>query len=443
MASKVGIISLGCSKNLVDTEIMLGLLNRAGYEITGAEDNADVIIVNTCGFITPAKEEAINTIFEAVRLKETSGLKALLVAGCLSQRYGRVLLDEMPEVDGVLGTGSVPDIAGLVEMALKGERFCRVDSPSYAHTPDLPRILTTPPYSAYVKIADGCSNRCAYCAIPQIRGEYRSRSMESVISEVENLMVQGVREIVLVAQDTTAYGVDIYGQRKLAGLVRELAALDVPWIRLMYCYPTGFTGELIDVMAANKNVCRYVDMPLQHASSRILKLMNRRGSVEEIRELIALLRKAIPGIALRSTFMVGFPGETGEDFEELIRFMKEVRFERAGVFKYSREEGTPAGDMSCQVPDRVKEDRYRRTMKLQQGISLELNHALVGNVINVLVEEEPSGRSNLYRGRSEMDAPEIDGSVLFTAEKTAPRPGELVKVRVNRAYEYDLRGELT
>ncbi|GBF32689.1 ribosomal protein S12p [Desulfocucumis palustris] len=443
MASKVGIISLGCSKNLVDTEIMLGLLNRAGYEITGAQDNADVIIVNTCGFITPAKEEAINTIFETARLKETSGLKALLVAGCLSQRYGKILLDEMPEVDGILGTGAVPDIAGLVELALQGERFCRVASPAYAHTPDMPRILTTPPYSAYLKIADGCSNRCSYCAIPNIRGDYRSRPLEAVISEAESLLEQGVREIVLVAQDTTAYGMDIYGRRKLAGLVRELAVLGVPWIRLMYCYPTGFTGELIKVMADNRNICRYVDMPLQHASPRMLKLMNRRGSPEEIKELIAELRRAMPGIALRSTFMVGFPGETGEDFEELISFMKEVRFERAGVFKYSREEGTPAGDMSGQVPARVKEERYHRAMKLQQEISLEQNSALVGKVINVLVEEEPSGRSNLYRGRSEMDAPDIDGLVLFTAVKSAPRPGDLVKVRVNKAYEYDLRGELS
>ncbi|KJS16846.1 MAG: ribosomal protein S12 methylthiotransferase [Peptococcaceae bacterium BRH_c4b] len=443
MSVKVGIISLGCSKNLVDTELMLGLLDRAGYEITGVEKDADVIIVNTCGFITPAKEEAINTILETALLKDTAGLKALLVAGCLSQRYGRALLDDLPEVDGVLGIGAVPDVAGIVNRVLRGERLCVVDSPIYNHNADMPRVITTPPYTAYVKIAEGCNNRCSYCAIPSIRGGYRSRAMELVVSEVDGLQQRGVKEIVLVAQDTTAYGLDIYGRRMLAELVKELATGGPPWIRLMYCYPTGFTQELIELMAEHKNICRYVDMPLQHASPHILKLMNRRGAVREIKDLIAKLRRSIPGIALRSTFMVGFPGETVDDYDELINFIDEMRFERAGVFKFSPEEGTPAAEMTGQVPEEQKEERFRRAMTLQQQISLGHNLALVGKVINVMVEEEPSGRSNLYRGRSESDAPEIDGTVLFSAASAAPLPGDLVKVRVTRAYEYDLRGVLT
>lgn len=443
MTVKVGIISLGCSKNLVDTELMLGVLSRAGYEVTGVEKDADVLIVNTCGFIDPAKQESIDTILETARLKDTAGLRALLVAGCLSQRYGRVLLDEMPEVDGVLGVGAVPHIAGLVERVLQGERLCVVDSPVYNQNADMPRVITTPPYTAYVKIADGCNNRCSYCAIPAIRGGYRSRAMELVISEVKALRQQGVQEIVLVAQDTTAYGLDIYGRTMLAGLVRELAGGGIPWIRLMYCYPSGFTRELIDVMAEYKNICRYVDMPLQHASPHILKLMNRRGSVREIKDLIENLRRSVPGIALRSTFMVGFPGETDADFAELINFMDEMRFERAGVFKFSPEEGTSAVEMPGQVSEELKEERFHRAMTLQQQISLDYNLALVGKVINVMVEEEPPRRSNLYKGRSEADAPEIDGRVFFSAGSVAPLPGDLVKVRVTRAYEYDLRGELT
>lgn len=442
MAQRVGIISLGCSKNLVDTELMLGVLDRAGYEITGAENNADVIIVNTCGFITPAKEEAINTILETARLKETAGLKALLVAGCLSQRYGRELLVEMPEIDGVMGTGAIPGVAEIVGRVLNGERLCVVDAPGYEHSPDLPRVLTTPPYTAYIKIAEGCNNRCSYCAIPGIRGGYRSRPAESILSEVRGLQDRGVKEIILVAQDTTAYGLDRYGERRLAGLVKELAATGIPWIRLMYCYPNGFTDELISVLAGCRNVCRYIDLPLQHASTRMLKLMNRHGSAEDIKRLIFKLRQRIPGIALRTTFMVGFPGESPGDFEELLSFMEEMRFERAGVFKYSPEEGTPAADMPDQIPEEVKEERYHRAMALQQKISLNYNRAMVGREIKVLVEEEPRAGSNLFRGRSERDAPEIDGAVYFTAGETGPLPGALVKVRVLGASEYDLKGEL-
>jgi ribosomal protein S12 methylthiotransferase len=426
----------------VDTELMLGLLDRAGYEITGVEQDADVIIVNTCGFITPAKEEAINTILEIACLKDKGRLRSLLVAGCLSQRYGRALLEQMPEVDGVLGIGAVPDIAGIVRRALRGEKLCAVGSPVYNHSADMPRIITTPPYTAYVKIAEGCNNRCSYCAIPSIRGDYRSRDMESVVCEVDDLRQRGVKEVVLVAQDTTAYGLDIYGRRKLAGLLRKLAAGGPPWIRMMYCYPTGFTQELMEVMAEYENICRYVDMPLQHASPGILKLMNRQGTIRQIKDLITGLRRLLPGIAIRSTFMVGFPGETRADFDGLLSFMDEMRFERAGVFKFSPEEGTPAANMPGQVPEELKEERYSRAMELQQQISIEHNLSLVDKVVNVLVEECPTVRSNLYRGRSAADAPEIDGVVYFSASSAAPLTGDLVRVRVTRAYEYDLRGVL-
>ncbi|MCL6611912.1 MAG: 30S ribosomal protein S12 methylthiotransferase RimO [Peptococcaceae bacterium] len=442
MAVKVGVISLGCPKNLVDTEIMLGLLSDAGYVITPEAADADVMVINTCGFITPAKEEAVGAILEAARLKEEGRLKALLVAGCLAKRYGGELLAEIPEIDGVFSPGEIGSVAILVEKALAGERPKAVESPEYDYSRVAPRLLTTPAHWAYIKIAEGCNNRCAYCAIPGIRGGYRSRPVEVLEEEAAGLLKRGVREIILVAQDTTAYGADLYGRPRLAGLLERLAALGPSWIRVMYCYPTGFTPELIRVMGREENICRYVDLPLQHINDGILKKMNRRGTSEDIRRLIAGLRDSIPGLTLRTTFMVGFPGEGEAEFEELYRFVEETRFERMGVFKFSPEEGTPAAEMADTVPEEVKEYRYNSLMSLQKEISRRRNSGKVNTCVRVMVDGKRPGRGNLYYGRTEGDAPEIDGSVLFSAGPGGAAAGEFVSVRITRAFDYGLRGVL-
>lgn len=438
MATKVSIVSLGCAKNLVDSEWMLGLLREKGYELTGAENEAEVIIINTCGFITPAKEEAIEAIFDAVRYKKSGRAKAVIVAGCLAQRYGQVLLDEIPEIDGVMGTGFVPFVDEAVKWALKEERFLKVSSPSFSDTLELPRIVTTPFYSAYLKIADGCSNRCAYCAIPGIRGNYHSRPMDNILKEAYQLAESGVKEIILIAQDSTAYGTD-FGKPMLSELVKKIAELKIPWIRLMYCYPTEFTNDLIETIATYKNICRYLDIPLQHASPRILKAMNRRGSIEDVEALLENLRQNVPDIALRTTFMVGFPGETEKDFEDLLSFMSKIRFQKAGVFSFSKEEGTLAANMPNQVSEEEKERRYEKAMLHQQQISKSCNENLMGKTLSVLVEENLSEN---YKGRSEFDSPQIDGSVFFKPKDKIVLPGDIVKVRINGFDEYDLRGEI-
>ncbi len=442
MATKVNIIGLGCAKNMVDTEWMLGILNEQGYHIVEDVQEAEVIIVNTCGFITPAKEEAISVIFEAVQYKEAGKTKAVLVSGCLAQRYGAVLLEEIPEIDGVFGTGYVPQVADLVALALQGERFCQVGAPSFSFCATMPRILTTPSHYAYVKIAEGCSNCCAYCAIPSIRGAYHSRPMDHILQEVSLLLERGVKEVILVAQDTTAYGLKEKGKPQLATLVQRIASLGVPWIRLMYCYPTGFTPELIETMAQNDNVCRYVDLPLQHASPRILQAMNRKGTVEEVETLIHNLRQTIPDIALRTTFMVGFPGENSEDFAMLLDFMKKMRFEKAGVFQFSPEEGTAAEKMPYQVPEREKEERYQKAMLCQQEISKAGNARHLGKVLDVLVEQGPEEKANVYIGRSQWDSPEVDGTVVLQAQGRVLHPGDMVRVKILHTDVYDLHGEL-
>lgn len=442
MTVKVGVISLGCSKNLVDTEVMLGLLSAAGYEITPSADNADVMLINTCGFITPAKEEAIEAILRTARLKEDGRLKALLVSGCLAQRYGEELLAEIPEIDGVFGPGEIGNVVSLVERAVAGQRPRAVGSPAFDYGRVMPRLLATPAHWAYVKIADGCSNRCSYCAIPGIRGGYRSRPLEVLEAEVADLVERGVREIILVAQDTTAYGLDLYRRPMLPDLLRRLAAKGTPWIRVMYCYPTGFTPGLIVVMREEENICRYIDLPLQHINDGILRRMNRRGTAEDIRRLVYNLRSSIPGLTLRTTFMVGFPGEGEAQFEEMYRFVEETRFERMGVFKFSPEEETPAWSMTDTVPDDIKENRYNRLMELQRGISLSHNRAKVDTCIKVLVDGKMPGRANIYYGRTEGDAPEIDGSVLFSVSPGKIDSGEFINVRVTRAFDYGLRGVL-
>ncbi len=440
MSYRIGMVSLGCAKNLVDTELMLGQLDRAGFIITPRPEEADVLIVNTCGFITPAKEESIDQILDLSQYKKTGHCRVLLVTGCLAQRYARELLDEMPEIDGVLGTGMVNRVVDVVRRALDGERVFAVGEPGFDYNADLPRIRTTGGHTAYVKIAEGCSNCCTYCAIPLIRGPYRSRTLESIQQEVAGLASDGVKEIILVAQDTTRYGLDIYGERKLAQLLRSLNGIaGIRWIRLLYGHPDGFTDELIDVFSSCDKICRYIDLPLQHASPAVLARMGRGGSASRLRQLINKLRLSIPGLTLRTTFMVGFPGEREEDFQQLLDFMRGVRFERAGVFKYCAEEGTPAATMTGQVPEEIKEERYHRAMALQQQISLEHNRSLIGSQQTVLVEGKKGG---CYFGRTQADAPEIDGRVYFTAGNVALSPGDFVVVKITRIGEYDLMGEL-
>lgn len=440
MSYRVGLVSLGCAKNLVDSEVMLGQLDRAGFVLTNQEKEADILIVNTCAFILPAVRESLQNIFELARLKKNGRCRLLLVAGCLAQRYGKRLLAELPEVDGFIGPGSVPAVAEVVKKALAGERVYAVGKPVYQQHPDLPRLLTTPAHTAYVKIAEGCSNRCTFCTIPFIRGPYRSRPLEHIEKEVRFLVARGVREIILIAQDTALYGYDCAGASRLPELLRRLDDLpDLRWLRLMYCSPDHFTGELLTALAESKKCCRYLDIPVQHASDEILKKMNRRKKRAEIQELLGQLRAAIPGLVLRTTFLVGFPGETEAHFAELLDFMSEMSFERAGVFRFYPEEGTRAAALPGQVPEEIKAERYHRAMARQQEISLRYNQTKVGQKLLVLVEGKTGAR---YFGRTEGDAPEIDGKVYFTAGKKLS-PGEFVSVFIKEAKEYDLIGEWT
>ncbi|AQS59307.1 30S ribosomal protein S12 methylthiotransferase RimO [Desulforamulus ferrireducens] len=439
----VGLISLGCPKNLVDSEVMLGLLRDAQHHITNQATEADVLIVNTCGFIESAKEESIRHIFELAQHKETGKCQALIVTGCLAQRYHRELMEEIPEIDALVGPGQITGIVDVIEDCLsQGERKAHINEPLYLYDEHSPRLLSTPPYTAYVKIAEGCDNRCAYCAIPDIRGNFRSRTLESVEAEVRKLVGQGVKEIILIAQDTTRYGQDLYGEYRLAELIKRISPIaGLEWIRLLYCYPNRFTQELIDVIAQTPNVCKYIDLPLQHASDDILKAMKRPVNQQQARELIGTLRSKIPGIVIRTSFIVGFPGETEQQFLELLKFMEEVQFDRAGVFTYSQEEGTPAATMDNQLAEEIKQERYHRAMQLQKEISLKRNQQRIGERVEVLVEEVIDAAKMVYAGRSAYDAPEIDGTVEFTSPRTL-QPGDLVIVKINRALEYDLMGEL-
>jgi ribosomal protein S12 methylthiotransferase len=441
LAYKVAMVSLGCAKNLVDSEVMLGILNRAEFEIVDNPDEAEVIVINTCGFIASAKEESINTIIEMAQLKDTGSCQALIVAGCLAQKYKDELLAEIPELDAVIGTGEVDKIADIAERALGGERLDLVNVPKYLYDHESPRYRTTPTYTAYVKVAEGCDNRCSYCIIPDMRGSYRSRPIESIIAEVENLASAGVKEIMLIAQDTTRYGQDLYGTYQLPKLIQSIAQVSgVEWIRLLYCYPSHFTQELIDTMSAEPKVCKYLDLPLQHADNAILKAMHRKGNVAEIEELITNLRKAMPDMALRTTFIVGFPGETEEQFENLVKFVERVRFDRLGVFTYSQEEDTPAGKREDQIPQDVKEERLDRLMVLQGRISAELNQGWIGKTVEVLIEEINPESDRPYVGRTERDAPEIDGQVYFKGPEL--EVGQIVKVLITEAETYDLIGEV-
>ncbi len=437
---KVHIISLGCPKNLVDSEVMAGLLRKSGYVTNARMEDADILIVNTCGFINSAKEESVDGILKAAGLK-SGKCRVLVVAGCLAQRYKEELLAEIPEIDGLIGAGEIPRIVKTVEKAIEGKRPAYVNFPSYIYDHQTPRILFTPHYSAYLKVAEGCSNKCSYCTIPEIRGEYRSRTIESIVAEAGQLAEQGVREVNLIAQDTTRYGQDLYGQYKLDELLAKLAELEkLSWIRFLYAYPSRLTDRLIEVLGTSEKICRYLDLPLQHADDVILRSMNREGTGRDILQLIDKLRRNIPGLTLRTSFIVGFPGETEERFQTLVDFIMSVKFERIGVFTFSPEERTPAADMPGQVPEEVKEERKDFLMKIQQEISLEKNKSKIGRIISVLIEGKHENEQEIYVGRTQADAPEIDGFIFVKGKALCP--GEIVPVRVTHAYEYDLIGEV-
>jgi len=432
---------LGCAKNQVDSEIMSGLLAQNYIFIENPEE-ADIIVVNTCTFIQSAKEESIETIFQMSRFKESGKCQTLIATGCLAQQYGQDLMQDIPELDGVLGTGNIDDIEKLVQ-ASEGTRTTLIKggTPDFLHNELMPRKRFTPNYLAYVKVAEGCDNYCTFCVIPYVRGRFRSRPEESVIREVQEMAAQGVKEIMVIAQDTTRYGQDLNGELRLPQLLHQLARIEgIEWIRLMYCYPDRFTDELIETMRQEPKVCRYIDLPLQHADPKILKEMNRRGTIEEAERLIGKLRAAMPDITLRTTMITGFPGESEQEFQTLVDFIERVQFDRLGVFAYSQEEDTPAGKRQDQVLPEVREQRREQIMKLQQGISLERQQRWVGRVVTVLVEQkQPDGQ---WMGRTEGDAPEIDGQVYIKSTETSIQVGDLIKVRILEADSYDLIGEV-
>lgn len=444
---KIGVVSLGCPKNLVDSETMLGLIHEEKYEITNDPSEAEIIIVNTCGFIESAKEESINTILQMAEYKKSGSCKYIIVTGCLSQRYAEELFSELPEADAIAGVEVYDEIGSIIKRVMNGERFIMLErsKPDVIYTSKetfLPRILTTPSYTAYLKIAEGCDNCCSYCAIPKIRGPYRSKPMEQVLKEAKALADNGVKELIVVAQDTTRYGEDLPGGKLLlADLLKELNKIEsLKWIRVMYCYPNNFTDELIETFASLDKVCKYVDLPLQHASNRLLASMNRYDTREEVETLLAKLRKRIPGIVIRTTFIVGFPGETDADFEKLKEFVEQQRFENAGVFAYSQEEGTVAGAMPNQIPDEIKHERYHELMALQAQISEEIHKDTEGQTLEVLVEGIEEDGSSLHYGRSYREAPDIDG-LVFIENPGDIKPGCFVKVNILQGFTYESVGE--
>lgn len=439
MSVKVGMVSLGCPKNQVDAEIMLSILQKNGYEITADETQADAIIVNTCGFIADAKQEAIDNIIELGELKKQNKLKAIIVTGCLAERYRDEILKELPEVDAVVGIGENKNICAIVDKVLNNDSFsCYSDKNNLLMNAD--RLLTTPPYTAYLRIADGCDNKCTYCAIPMIRGGFRSREMENVILEAKSLAENGAKEIVLIAQDTTRYGEDLYGEYKLPDLLDNLQKIDgIEWIRILYTYPDKITDELISAIKRNSKVLHYLDIPMQHASDKILKRMNRSGNGKDLKDLIIKLRKEIPDITIRTTFIVGFPGEDEKDFEALAEFVKEAKFNRMGAFAYSAEEGTPAAEFPDQIDEDIKERRLEVLMAEQSVVNDELSESQIGNDLDVLVEGYDR-MNKCYYGRSKMDAPDIDGKVFFMSQKKH-KEGEILKLHIYDRIDYDLLGE--
>lgn len=438
---KILFVSLGCDKNLVDTEMMLGMLSERGHSFTDDENEADAAVVNSCCFIGDAKEESINTLLELAELKKAGSLKVLLVCGCLAQRYREEIRKEIPEVDACIGTMAIDEIAQVLDEVLSGkpaDHYKPLDTPPVT---GVRREVTTGGHYAYLKIAEGCGKNCTYCIIPKVRGGYRSVPMESLVQEARNLADQGVKELILVAQETTLYGTDLYGKKTLPDLLKELAKINgIFWIRILYCYPEEITDELVDTIASEPKVCHYLDIPIQHASDAVLKRMGRRTNQEQLREMIAKLRERIPDICLRTTLISGFPGETQEDFEELYRFVNEQEFDRLGVFPYSLEEDTPAALLSDQVPQEIKESRRDELMELQQAIAFEKAEDMIGTVLTVMVEGKVADEDT-YVCRTYRDAPGVDG-YLFLNTTANLCTGDLVRVVVTDANEYDLIGEI-
>ncbi len=437
MAIKVGMVSLGCAKNQVDGEMLMAKLREAGFELSDDAALADVAIVNTCGFIESAKQESIDEILELATLKKEGRIKKLIVTGCLAERYREEIHKELPEVDGVFGIGANGEIAGLVEEVLRG--FAE----SFPEKEKLPmegsRELSTPSWFAYLKIAEGCDNRCAYCAIPLIRGGYRSRPMESIVAEAKALVENGAKELTLIAQDTTRYGLDLYGKYSLAALLTELCRIEkLHWLRVLYCYPDAITDELLEVMAREEKIVKYIDLPLQHASGKVLRAMNRRGDRESLTALLRKIREKVSGVVLRTTLIAGFPGETEEDFAELVEFVREIGFDRLGCFPYSQEEGTPAAALPDQVPEDVKARRAEIVTETQMEIADRLGEARVGETVEVLVEGFDR-YAECWFGRSAAEAPDVDGKIFFTAEER-PAFGALVPVEIEEAIDGDLFG---
>lgn len=438
MNIKVGMISLGCPKNQVDGELMLEKLNKAGFSVAQAIEDSDIMIINTCGFIEDAKREAIETILEVAEYKSAGLISSIVVTGCLAERYQEEIIKEIPEVDSVIGIGADKDIVKVCQKAAVG-----ISTTFFPDKKLLPlegeRMLSTPPHWAYLKISDGCDNKCSYCAIPGIRGGYVERPMDSIIAEAKELAAKGVKEVIIIAQDTTKYGLQLYGEYMLAKLLKELVKIDgIEWFRLFYCYPDRVTDELIDVIANEEKVCSYIDIPLQHCNRDILSSMNRNGSYDSLKELLYKMKNRIPDLSLRTTFMVGFPGETDEQFEELCRFIKDIEFDKMGCFAFSPEEDTPAFDFENQIDDKVKKRRAEVIMDIQYSITEKANKNRVGNIYKVIIDDFTDGR---YIGRSYLDSPEIDSGIIITTDK-ALKIGDFVNVRITDYDGYDLIGEL-
>ncbi len=434
---KVGMVSLGCSKNQVDAERLLALLPKGEFAVCPDPGQCQVVIVNTCGFIEDAKQESIDTILEFAALKERGDLRCLVVTGCLAQRYREELAREIPEADVVLGIGRNGEIAAAIRNALEGNRVLAF-GPKEDLSLEGDRVLAGPPYSAYVKVAEGCSNRCSYCAIPLIRGDFRSRPLENILEEVRSLAARGIKEVNLVAQDTSRYGLDLYGAYRLPDLIHQVCAVEgIHWVRILYCYPDRITGELIAAMASEPKVCKYIDIPVQHGSGKVLREMNRQGDRRSILDVVRRLREGIPGVAIRTTMIAGFPGETEEDFAELQALVADAKFDRLGCFAYSQEEDTPAGEREDQLPEELRRHRADLIMEQQAPIAFAIAQSQVGRTMEVLVEGKKGGQ---YYGRCYMDAPDIDTKVFFTS-RTQCRPGDFVPVRITAALEYDLAGE--
>lgn len=436
MNFKVGMISLGCPKNQVDGEVMLEKLNKCGFDIAQSIEDSDVMIINTCGFIEDAKREAIETILEVAEYKKAGLISAIVVTGCLAERYQDEILKEIPEVDSVIGIGADRDIVRVCQKALIGVQTSFYPDKKYLLL-EGDRMLSTPPHWAYLKISDGCDNKCSYCAIPGIRGGYIERDMESIIAEANKLVASGVKELIIIAQDTTKYGLKLYGEYKLAELLKELVKINgIEWIRLFYCYPDRVTDELINVIASEEKVCSYIDIPLQHCNNDILKSMNRYGSYDSLKKLLTKMKTKIPNLSLRTTFMVGFPGETEEQFEELCRFVKDIEFDKMGCFTYSPEEDTPAFDFDNQIDEDTKKRRAEVLMDIQYSITENANKKRIGNIYKVVVDEKDGDK---YIGRSYLDSPEIDSGIIITSER-ALSSGEFINVKITDYDGYDLIG---